>query len=558
MQSTIHTRIQHFKVTPKQGRQASKLPSVIQAHNSPFIKPSCLIQRKANCVCGGGCPNCQAEKEENEVLPIQAKLRIGATNDKYEQEADRVAEQVMRMPEPSAQRQVGEEEEGFLQAKPLLQRRAADNSSGGEVSPIVNEVLRSPGWPLDTNTRSFMESRFGHDFSHVRVHTDARAVRSAQAMNALAYTVGQEIIFGTGQYKPSTAIGKRLLAHELVHVIQQNYSMNAPRIQKRRIHREYSTAILETGPIWDITLIIRGAPEESTEHLQDFVLACENGIRSAARYLRTHSNRQIQVNMRYRRTSQFSDISQEAYNLALQSVLGSEEEAPTTPESTLPESVEETLNTPESTLSESETLPSIEQPSSQLREPVCGPDITEELIGVLRSIRSWYNDLTPDQQENACNSIHSFSDSNFSFVDAWDISELFYFDWLASPPYYPFCGSSPNSFQECLGTVEVLGQCYLAGTVNYAMLGVMASLCDWIMPEWVLRGLIYAWKGLNTSLGGFDDPIPPTEWAIAAYRGFPSFHPTQGNRPHCRTTCPVEYRGPSFDWIWEPYKPRRN
>jgi Domain of unknown function (DUF4157) len=90
------------------------------------------------------------------------------------------------------------------------------------VPPIVHEVIRSGGEPLDPNTREFMQSRFGHDFSHVRVHTDVRATESARAVNALAYTVGRNIVFDTAQYTPGTAAGQRLLAHELTHIVQQN------------------------------------------------------------------------------------------------------------------------------------------------------------------------------------------------------------------------------------------------------------------------------------------------------------------------------------------------
>jgi hypothetical protein len=90
------------------------------------------------------------------------------------------------------------------------------------VPVIVHEVLRSPGAPLDPATRTFMEARFGHDFGRVRVHTDARAAMSAQAVQALAYTVGRDVVFGAGQYAPTTSIGRRLLAHELTHVVQQH------------------------------------------------------------------------------------------------------------------------------------------------------------------------------------------------------------------------------------------------------------------------------------------------------------------------------------------------
>jgi hypothetical protein len=86
----------------------------------------------------------------------------------------------------------------------------------------VGEVLRSAGQPLDPKTRTFFESRFGHDFGSVRVHTDAKAVDSAQAVNAFAYTVGSHIVFAPAQYQPETTSGRQLLAHELTHVTQQN------------------------------------------------------------------------------------------------------------------------------------------------------------------------------------------------------------------------------------------------------------------------------------------------------------------------------------------------
>jgi hypothetical protein len=105
--------------------------------------------------------------------------------------------------------------------KGLLQRQGAGAHESQEVPSIVHEVLRSPGQPLGASTRKFFEPRFGHDFSHVRVHTDARAADSARSVNAQAYTVGDELVFGDGQYAPDTNAGRRLLAHELTHVLQQ-------------------------------------------------------------------------------------------------------------------------------------------------------------------------------------------------------------------------------------------------------------------------------------------------------------------------------------------------
>jgi Domain of unknown function (DUF4157) len=92
------------------------------------------------------------------------------------------------------------------------------------VPPIVNNVLGSSGQPLDRSTRAFMEPRFGHDFSRVRVHADTRAAESAKAVGAFAYTVGRDIVFARGQYAPRSAAGQRLLAHELAHVAQQAFA----------------------------------------------------------------------------------------------------------------------------------------------------------------------------------------------------------------------------------------------------------------------------------------------------------------------------------------------
>lgn len=113
-----------------------------------------------------------------------------------------------------------------LQRKILNSKPAARNQSA--VPLIVDEVLRSPGQPLDTATRAFMEPRFNHDFSRVRVHTDAQAADSARAVNALAYTVGESVVFGRELYAPRTNEGQKLIAHELTHVAQQSKGATHP------------------------------------------------------------------------------------------------------------------------------------------------------------------------------------------------------------------------------------------------------------------------------------------------------------------------------------------
>lgn len=112
-----------------------------------------------------------------------------------------------------------------------LQRSSIIHSDFSMVPPIVHEALHSPGQPLDSITHTFMESHFGHDFSRVRVHTDTKAVESAKAVNARAYTVGEDVVFGEGQYSPGTYSGRHLIAHELAHTIQQQRS---PHLQRQR------------------------------------------------------------------------------------------------------------------------------------------------------------------------------------------------------------------------------------------------------------------------------------------------------------------------------------
>ena len=106
--------------------------------------------------------------------------------------------------------------------EPVLQRQASSAATVDTAPPVVHEVLQSPGQPLDAGTRAFMEPRFGHDFSRVQVHSGPAAEQSARAVNALAYTVGQHIVFGAGQFTPGTHEGRRLMAHELSHTLQQD------------------------------------------------------------------------------------------------------------------------------------------------------------------------------------------------------------------------------------------------------------------------------------------------------------------------------------------------
>src|SRR5262249_40412554 len=154
---------------------------------------------------GGGCPTCQTDTREQERL------------------------QVMR-----------------VQAGDAAQTAAP---------AIVHDALSSPGQPLDPATRAFMEPRFGHDFSKVRVHTDERGGESARAVGALAYTVGNDIVFDTGRFTPESRAGRSLLAHELTHVLQQTPGATSLQRQptKRDPDAERAAAVAEAEAAGRVT-----------------------------------------------------------------------------------------------------------------------------------------------------------------------------------------------------------------------------------------------------------------------------------------------------------------
>lgn len=159
----------------------------------------------------------------NEVEKIPQKRRLGQTRltvslpgDRWEQEADRLAESALGGQKPTVQPG---------QAPALM--RSPSPASGGQVP----SALGSQGRPLEAGTRTFMEKRFSYDFGQVRVHTDRGAARSAAALGARAYTVGQEVVFAEGQYAPGTPSGQKLLAHELAHTLQQESDMPVVRRQ---------------------------------------------------------------------------------------------------------------------------------------------------------------------------------------------------------------------------------------------------------------------------------------------------------------------------------------
>jgi len=187
---------------------------------------------------------------------VPTKLDVTEPGAVYEREADRVAEQVMRMPgarllAPSSRTEVlqrkcqscSEENSNQKEDEPrlTLSRKESPRAAGVDETAapsIVYDVLRSPGQSLDRATRAFMEPRFGRNFEQVRVRTGGAAAESALALGAHAYTVGSNIVFGQGMLAPTSSSGRRLIAHELAHVIQQTDMAGPAPVSRTVIQRD--------------------------------------------------------------------------------------------------------------------------------------------------------------------------------------------------------------------------------------------------------------------------------------------------------------------------------
>lgn len=214
------------------------------------------ILRKAGCACGGSCPRCQAKA---------ADLKVSQPHDPAEIEADQIADKVMRMPDkgsagmrPASAGAAGlpnhpnpdsihrkcsacEMEDDVA---PTIERKeglsaAAPTPPPADTAASIRNTLRAGGHALDPAARHFFEPRFGFDLSGVRVHTDSAARQSARAINARAYTLGNNIAFADGEYSPGTDRGRQLLAHELAHVAQRSdaTAFRSAAVGSETIHR---------------------------------------------------------------------------------------------------------------------------------------------------------------------------------------------------------------------------------------------------------------------------------------------------------------------------------
>lgn len=192
---------------------------------------------------------------------VQAKLNISHPGDQYEQEADRIAEQVMGMPS------IAIPGGSVMTAKPSafgVQRRANAGHNANLTNSQDFKGSLGSGQPLDRSTSEFFESRFGIGLRDVRIHAGTAAADSARSINARAYTMGRDVVFGSGEYQPHTHAGKQLLAHELAHTVQQGNGPTPAIQRKLKVGAGLSLDTLgfsttKTGDVYTCPAVVKGS-----------------------------------------------------------------------------------------------------------------------------------------------------------------------------------------------------------------------------------------------------------------------------------------------------------
>ncbi len=239
MYATVSRKPAHSKADPQSEEKKRLAGSQLGNENKP-PENDVIMRNPLRADLGNPetlqrkCDECEQEEQEPQTGMVQTKLTVGAPDDKYEQEADQVAQRVMRMPDPLGKlnndledgeetvvrkQENGEENTELIQAKKDILSAPASP----EFTAMVSEI-HGGGKPLPPSVRDYFEPQFQQSFKNVRLHTDSRAASAAQSIHARAFTLGNDIAFAPGEYSTDSIKGKRLLAHELTHVVQQSSS----------------------------------------------------------------------------------------------------------------------------------------------------------------------------------------------------------------------------------------------------------------------------------------------------------------------------------------------
>lgn len=577
---------------------------------------------------------------------IQPKLTVGQPGDPYEQEANAMAEKVVGYTpsEPTGQMNqkvqrkcaACEEEElqmkegenrPEMQCKPIfesetdhgalqmkcaaceeeektLQPKSASDAgrTGGDMSHIESSLSSSKGSgsPLPDNTRSQMEGAFGADFSEVRVHTDSSAVQMNQSLQAQAFTHGSDVYFNSGKYDTEGKEGKRLLGHELTHVVQQGGSnivqkqLSLPIIQLVKEHGDLAQVPPDIGTCQIATT--SSTNEQEVPYTRD-----SHSLNPSTQLILNdfvHQWRLQGANKNVRIDGYASVEGVEPHNWQLSCsraiTVKNGLQSPTNGEQGIPENFisvyahgetnrfSQTQYFPNRIATITSSIPINPNPQPQPQpqpqptplspQNICGPDITSSLNTLLPSIDAYFHGLGSWwEKRRSCMVLDIDSIlSGVSPIMAWDTRQLFLPNTSFLDSYFNShgCGSprdpgcpmdSTRSLCETDGTcgnsVVVGGKCMLAGTANYAIYGRMFKLCNDEFspdyPRWDMRAMINMYKALS-----FDDPEPPREMASSVFDGtFPTVPTSTENRGFCTGRCGQTHSG-SFSFVWEPYRPR--
>ena len=427
--------------------------------------------------------------------------------------------------------------------KRRLSRRAkADNFDfDAPLQTRVTNVLRLPGQPLDAETRTVMESRFGRDFSRVRVHTDMAAAETAVQLNAEAYTVGRHIVFAPGRYSPSVQDGRRLLAHELTHVLQQDGVADA------------AGAEIAVGPVDD-------AFEREAEHAAELVMAADSDGRAAnvVPMLTSTSTPNLQrkacgpkvddqVQAVWKKIEDdFAKLEDGEARRACSWLVDPIKSNPA------PEGEEEAA--PRNVSVPIKPLPFVRPITGSFSTNIgWNTNAFDTLPLYYYGARYWL--VGKAVQDSGC-CIPSISEAEAHDNDPAKM--------IANQEKCEDPGS-------CCSTVQIGNKCWLSGTVNYGTYGIMVRACRnrfYIRYREIYYRAKYAAKaykswGHRGSLGGattkeanVDEPM---SWFEATFANGPGGTPDRaGNRPDCPLTCPLTGAiQPNWDYVWEPFKRRK-
>jgi outer membrane protein OmpA-like peptidoglycan-associated protein len=515
---------------------------------------------------------------------FQPKLTINQPNDVYEQEADHMADRVMRMADPSAV------QNGFFKpATSSVQRKCKaceeegkhlhrKESSAGEVhssNELNNYIsnLSSSGHAMPESSRKFFEPRFGHDFSNVKIHTDAVAAKSAQSINALAYTTGNHVVFNQGQYSPGTEQGQRLMAHELTHVVQQGGASG--RLQKAPA----ATPIKEHGDVAQVpddvaascNIAETSPADEQRINYETNTFTLNDATRSALddfarRWNEGGADKNVRVDGYASTTGNETlnwRLSCSRANTVIQELIKPSDGGKGIPVQFLnmfahgaTNRFSQTAFPPNQTATLTSEIkikpvppkvkpqPVPPQPDPPKDEKICGPKIDNALKRVLGEVAKAFLSWDVIDQVHNCDSLTSI----VMVTNEWDIEQLHF---EAIKPNFKGCGIPEKGEDEkaCSQTVEVDGKCFLAGTVNYVLWGLICRLCNMRFgypSHSTMENLVWLYNRV-----GADDPGPPGEWAEIGWKIFSGTAPPVGNRSSCQPKCPHEHTTP-FSWQWLP------